>query len=58
MVPVMKPKSRDIRMCVDYKKLNANLVREAYPIPSFERLSSEFDGSLKFSKVDAASGFY
>ena len=40
-----KSNSDDIRFCVDYKKLNENLVREAYPLQTFEKLQSKFDGS-------------
>ena len=58
MVPVKKRNSDQIRICVDYKKLNFNLIREKYPIPTFEELSFRFDGSRYFSKVDASSGFF
>ena len=58
MVPVPKPNSDKLRICVDYKHLNQNLIREVYPIPTFETLSAEFSESTVFSKLDAASGFY
>ena len=58
IVPVMKANKEDVRICVDYKKLNNELKREIYPIPTFEELSSKFSGTNTFSKLDAASGFY
>ena len=59
MVPVVKASSKDkIRITVDYRKLNKNLKRETYQIPTFEELSSKFSGATRFSKLDASSGFF
>lgn len=59
MVPVVKSSSKDkIRITVDYRKLNMNLKRETYQIPTFEELSSRFSGATRFSKLDASSGFF
>ena len=58
MVPVAKAKSDKVRITVDYKKLNQHLQRETYPIPNFETLAAKLNGATRFSKLDAASGFY
>ena len=58
MVPVAKKGSDKVRITVDYRKLNVNLVREVFPIPTFEELSSKLSNATHFSKLDASSGFY
>jgi len=60
MVPVIKPCSNpvEVRICCDYKFLNQHLQREVYEIPTFEELVSQLSGAVKFSKLDAKSGFY
>ena len=32
-IVLVKKKSGELRMCVDYRKLNAKLVRDHYPLP-------------------------
>ena len=60
MVPVVKPRSNpvEVRICCDYKFLNQHLQREVFEIPTFEELVSQLSGAVKFSKLDAKSGFY
>lgn len=57
MVPVLKP-SGDIRICVDLKKLNNQVRRERYVIPTVEDVFHKLKGSRIFSKLDCRSGFY
>ena len=57
MVPVMK-KSGKVRLCVDLKKLNVNVRRERYVLPTLDDLTSRLAGSTVYSSLDAASGFY
>ena len=62
-VPVAKPKKTpeeqmSVRICVDYKNLNACLKRESFQMPVFEELTAQFAGATVFSKLDAAAGFY
>ena len=32
-IVLVKKKSGELRMCVDYRKLNAKVVRDQYPLP-------------------------
>ena len=57
MVPVMK-KSGKVRLCVDMKKLNMNIQRERFVLPTLEDATSRLQGAKVFSCLDAASGFY
>ncbi|KAK7103074.1 hypothetical protein V1264_021199 [Littorina saxatilis] len=57
IVPVMK-KSGSVRICTDYKHLNAAVKRERYTLPTLEDILHKLSGSAVFSKLDATSGFY
>ena len=62
MVPVLKPSEpgteKKVRICVDYKRLNQSIKREKFSLPTFEELTGKLAGARKFTKLDAASGFY
>ena len=46
------------RMCVDYRALNTQTVRDRYPLPSIQSILSTLGGSTVFSKMDLVSGFH
>ena len=55
MVPVVK-KSGKIRICVDFKKLNAAVKRAIYMLPNLEDIAHKLANATVFSSLDAASG--
>lgn len=57
VVPVPK-KSGQIRLCVDLREVNRAVVRESYPIPTFDELASKFSGASVFTALDARSGYH
>ena len=57
MVVVPKP-SGDVRICVDLKPLNQNVLREYHPLPNVDETLAQLAGAEKFSKLDANSGFW
>ena len=57
MVVVPKPHGR-IRICVDLTKLNANVLRETYPLPKIDNLLAQISESKFFTKLDCNSGFW
>ena len=57
MVVIPKPNG-DVRICVDLTKLNENILREAYPLPSVEFIIGKLSKSKVFSKLDANSAFW
>ena len=57
MVVVMKKKG-NVTICVDLKGLNKNIKRERYMIPTVDDILPQLAGATKFSKLDAASGYW
>ena len=47
-----------VRVCVDLKGLNENVLRETHPIPGVDDTLAQLTGAMVFSKVDANSGFW
>ncbi|ONH70288.1 Transposon Ty3-I Gag-Pol polyprotein [Pichia kudriavzevii] len=52
--PVLFVKKKDgsMRMCVDYRLLNNNTVKDKFPIPRIDELITCFGGASVFSKLD------
>jgi len=48
-IVVVKKKNGDIRMCVDYRALNAKTARPIFPIPSSEEIFDSVSGSAYFN---------
>ena len=57
MVCVRKPNGA-LRICMDPKDLNENILREQYQIPKREEILSEMPGAQWFIKLDASHGFW
>ena len=47
-----------IRFCVDYKKLNAIIKKDYYPIPLIEETLAQFKDAKYFIKIDICQAFY
>ncbi len=54
----MKKKNGSIRLCVDYRKLNNQTIKDAYALPNIEETFSALTGSKWFSVMDLKSGYY
>ncbi|KAL1273136.1 hypothetical protein QQF64_028998 [Cirrhinus molitorella] len=57
-IVVVRKKNGDVRLCVDYRKLNTQTIRDAYALPNLEESFSALAGSQWFSVMDLKSGFY
>ncbi len=57
LVPVKKA-GGGIRLCVDYRKLNAITTKEPYYIPQFEEMVERVGQGCVLSKVDLSKGFH
>eukprot|EP00833_Pecoramyces_ruminatium_P015483 jgi/Orpsp1_1/1189515/evm.model.d7180000072564.1 len=57
--PVLFQKKKDgtLRLCVDYKRLNAVTIRNSYPIPIINDIIEKVRGAKFFTKLDLRSAY-
>lgn len=51
-------KNGDLRICTDFRWLNARTVRDAYPLPHQSDVLAALGGNSFFSTMDLTSGYY
>ncbi|GKT31748.1 Transposon Tf2-6 polyprotein [Aduncisulcus paluster] len=51
-------KSGEIRLCIDYRRLNAITINESYATPSPDELFRALEGYIYFAAIDLKSGYY
>jgi hypothetical protein len=54
----MKKKDQSLRLCVDYRPLNAITIKNKYPLPRINILFDQLIGAKVFSKIDLRSGYH
>lgn len=57
-IVVVRKRNGDVRLCIDYRKLNTQTVKDSYALPNLEESFSALTGSRWFSVLDLKSGFY
>lgn len=57
-VVLAKKKDGTDRVCIDFRKLNANLVRDRFPSPLIEDVLDTLQGAKVFSTIDLKNGFF
>lgn len=55
---LVKKKDGSDRLCVDYRELNSNTVRDSYPLPLISEQIDTLGQACYFSSLDMASGFH
>ena len=55
---IFMKKDGTLRMCVDYRPLNAVTVKNKYPLLRIDTLFDQLAGAKVFSKIDLRSGYY
>ena len=55
---VVPKKNGTVRVCVDLRPLNENVMRETFPLPTVDDIVGQLKGATIFSKLDANSGFW
>jgi hypothetical protein len=54
----VKKKDKELRLCVDYRPLNAVTIKNKYPLPRIDILFEQLVGAQVFSKNDLRSGYH
>lgn len=57
-VLLVKKKTGEWRLCVDYMRLNAYTIKNKFPLPIIEELFEELFGAKWFTTLDLRSGFH
>ena len=56
-IVLVRKKDGSLRLCVDYRRLNAKTVKDQFPLPRIEESIDAIGGAKWFSTMDLASGF-
>jgi hypothetical protein len=54
----VKKKDNSLRLCVDYRPLNAVTIKNKYPLPRIDILFDQLAKAKVFSKIDLQSGYH
>lgn len=57
-IVLVQKKDKSWRLCVDYRKLNANTIKDAYPIPRVADDLDALSGSTWFSSLDLNMAYH
>jgi hypothetical protein len=57
-VLLVKKKTGEMRMCVDYRALNKVIVANRYPLPRIDDLLDKMQGATVFSTLDLLSAYH
>ena len=56
-VVIVGKKGGDKRLCIDYRKLNAETKVDSYPLPRIDDLLNSLEGAIWFTTLNLASGY-
>jgi hypothetical protein len=54
----VEKKDKELRLCVDYRPLNAVTIKNKCPLPHIDILFDQLAGAQVFSKIDLHSGYH
>lgn len=57
-VVVVKKKDGTPRVCIDYRQLNKNVIKDSYPLPLIDDLLDKLQDANMFSTIDLRNAFF
>ena len=57
-VVLVRKKSGALRLCIDYRQLNAKCLKDAFPFPRINESLEAMGGACMFSSLDLAHGYF
>ena len=55
---LVKKKTGELRICIDYRALNNATIRDSYPLPIIEDFMYRLRNAAVFTTKDAADGYF
>ena len=55
---LVKKKDGSMHLCIDYRGLNAIMIKNIFPIPRVDELFDQLKGAKYFSKIDLRYGYH
>jgi hypothetical protein len=57
-VVLVKKKDKTVRFCIDYRRLNAITIKDAFPLPRIDEIFDQLTDAIYFTKFDFKSGYF
>ena len=57
-IVLVRKKTGELRLCVDYRRLNQLTIKDAWPLPRIDELVAKLGCSSHFTTLDLADGYY
>lgn len=54
---LVRKKSGEVRVCIDYRQLNNRTVKDAFPLPRIDQCIDQLQGARYFSSLDLTQGY-
>ena len=57
-IVILRKRNGTLRLCIDYRKINARTIKDSYPLPKIEDLFMTLGSSKYFSAMDLSKAYY
>ena len=57
-IVLVKKKDKTMRFCIDYRRLNAVTMKDAFPLPRIDEIFDQLSDALYYTKFDFKSGYF
>lgn len=57
-IVLVKKKDKTLRFCIDYRRLNAITIKDAFPLPRIDEIFDQLSDAVYYTKFDFKSGYF